>query len=75
MLRDVSEATNESSEAMARAMPEATEATAVAPWLFGAPGGPDPVEAGRRGGRASARARRESPIRELEQRVAATRNG
>lgn len=46
-----------------------------APWLFGAPTGPDPSEAGRRGGIKSGITRRQKPLRQLEQRVAQTGNG
>jgi len=49
--------------------------SAPAPGRFGAPSGPDPREAGRRGGKASGVSRRLRPLLELEQGVAASKNG
>jgi hypothetical protein len=49
-------------------------ATRPVPWRFGAPG-VDPVEIGRRGGIASGVSRRQRPLRELEAKVAESRNG
>jgi hypothetical protein len=46
-----------------------------APWRFGGPNGADPREAGRAGGRASQLSRRLRAQRQLEERIAATKNG
>jgi hypothetical protein len=42
---------------------------------FGSPSGPDPREAGRKGGLASGESRRDRPRRELEERILASANG
>jgi hypothetical protein len=54
-------------------MNQAVEQPAVRRGPFGTT--VDPVEAGRRGGQASARARKMKPLRELEARIAQSRNG
>ena len=50
-------------------------ASAPAPSRFGAPTGPDPAEAGRRGGLASGVARRQRPLRLLEAKILESKNG